>query len=194
MSEVIEQLDLEDGNVLQVFYDTYPESPRAWDNLGIMAIFHNRYDFGDTVPFNAEAFESFSDMEYYINSTLKAIVCLPIYMYEHSGITINTTGFSCSWDSGQVGFIYTTQKKLDELAITMKDDETWTMFVDRLESYLLNEVETMDQYVRGDVYGFKIKNPEGDVVDSCSGFYGSDIKENGILDHIDSEPVNLNDL
>ena len=26
----------------------------------------------------------------------------PLYLYDHGGITMNTTGFSCSWDSGQV--------------------------------------------------------------------------------------------
>ena len=31
---------------------------------------------------------------------------LPLYLYDHSGITMNTTGFSCPWDSGQVGWIY----------------------------------------------------------------------------------------
>jgi len=33
-------------------------------------------------------------------------VILPLYLYDHSGITMNTTGFSCPWDSGQVGWIY----------------------------------------------------------------------------------------
>lgn len=195
MSEIIKQLDLEDGNVLQVFYDTDPESPRAWDcNLGVMAIFHRRYDFGDKLPFNAEAFESLADIEYYINSTLKAIVCLPIYMYDHSGVTINTTGFSCSWDSGQVGFIYTTQKKLDELGITMNDGEAWVEFVDRLKSQLINEVKVMDQYVSGDVYGFEVHDNDGNLVDSCHGFFGDDIKTNGILDYLSSNPVNLDEL
>ena len=33
-------------------------------------------------------------------------VILSLYLYDHSGITMNTTGFSCPWDSGQVGWIY----------------------------------------------------------------------------------------
>jgi hypothetical protein len=37
---------------------------------------------------------------------LKELIYLPVYLYEHSGQTINTTGFSCNWDSGQVGYIY----------------------------------------------------------------------------------------
>ena len=35
---------------------------------------------------------------------------LPLYLYDHSGITMNTTGFSCPWDSGQVGWIYASKE------------------------------------------------------------------------------------
>lgn len=38
------------------------------------------------------------------------VVMLPLYLYDHGGITINTTGFHCPWDSGQVGWIHTTVK------------------------------------------------------------------------------------
>ena len=33
------------------------------------------------------------------------------FIYDHSGITMNTTGFSCPWDSGQVGWIYCSKKR-----------------------------------------------------------------------------------
>ncbi len=36
----------------------------------------------------------------------KRTVILPLDLYDHSGITMNTTGFHCPWDSGQVGYIY----------------------------------------------------------------------------------------
>lgn len=36
-------------------------------------------------------------------------VLLPLYLYDHSGITMKTSGFSCPWDSGQVGFIYASK-------------------------------------------------------------------------------------
>lgn len=37
---------------------------------------------------------------------MDGMVILPLYLYDHSGITMNTCGFSCPWDSGQVGWIY----------------------------------------------------------------------------------------
>lgn len=195
MSEVIKSVDLKDGNVLEVYQDIDPSSPREWDNLGIMVIGHKKYDFGDNdtgVPM--DQFESWDEMQWYIEGTLRAIACLPIYMYDHSGITINTTGFSCPWDSGQVGFIFTTQKKLDEMGVTLNNGEEWDDFVQRIKDSLVGEVSTMDDYVTNNVYGFRVKDPDGEELNSCWGFFGSDVKTNGILDHIESEPVNMDDL
>jgi len=42
-------------------------------------------------------------------------VILPLYLYDHSGITMSTSVFSCPWDSGQVGWIYASKQKfIDE--------------------------------------------------------------------------------
>lgn len=189
MEDVIKTVDLKDGSVLEIHRDSDPGSPREWDNFGIMPIFHGRYDFGDRVDFTSDEFNGWDEMEEYIRKEYKPLALLPVYMYDHSGITINTTGFSCGWDSGQVGFIFTTQKKLDEMGTTIKNDESWPEFVERLESYLVSEVKTMDQYLTGDVYGFIVKDQDGEHVDSCWGFFGDDFKENGILDHIDQDNI-----
>ncbi len=37
-------------------------------------------------------------------------VILPLYLYDHGGITMRTNPFSCPWDSGQVGWIYAPKK------------------------------------------------------------------------------------
>ena len=38
----------------------------------------------------------------------------PIFMYDHSGIVLNTSAFSCPWDSGWLGWTYITPENLDE--------------------------------------------------------------------------------
>lgn len=73
------------------------------------------------------------------------LVILPLYLYDHSGITMNTTGFSCRWDSGQVGVIYCTREQADKLGAP------W----DKVEEQLKVEVEVYDQYITGDVYGIR---------------------------------------
>lgn len=181
---ILKEHKLNDGHTLQIFQDTMSESPRSWDNLGTMAIFHKRYNFGDEVNFSSEDFNNWAEMEEYINTKLKATVCIPIYMYDHSGITINTQGFACPWDSGQVGFIYVTDEKMIENYGENYNKE----HIARANKVLMSEVETMDQYIRGDVYGFYLVK-DGETIDSCCGFYGEDISKNGMLDHLPTELI-----
>ena len=52
---------------------------------------------------------------------------------------------------------------------------------ERLLVNLNGEVETYDQYLTGDIYGFKEVDSEGNEVDSCWGFYG-DFETSGIIE------------
>jgi hypothetical protein len=70
---------------------------------------------------------------------------LNLYLYDHSGITISTSPFSCPWDSGQVGFIWTTAERCWEYDIAF-----WEA-AGRLEG----EVKDLDYYLTGDVWGFQ---------------------------------------
>ena len=48
---------------------------------------------------------------------------------------------------------------------------------ERVKQYLINEVETYDQFLTGDVYGYIITELDEDEeydIDSCWGFYGED--------------------
>jgi len=110
------------------------------------------------------------------------LVILPLYLYDHSGITMNTTGFTCRWDSGQVGYIYIDKEK----ALKEYGGKIFSrQLKKRLTSYLKSEVEVYDQYLTGDVYGFQLLDPEGEEIDSSWGFFGSDPKENGMMGDIE---------
>ena len=100
---------------------------------------------------------------------------MPIYIYEHSGITI-TTSYAAylrypdkQWDAGQVGYIYvdaeTIRKEYGVQRISTKLKK-------KVAEVLVGEVETYDQYLRGDVYGYVVKDEAGEHVDSCWGFFG----------------------
>ncbi len=106
------------GYRLRVFVDDDAESPRNWDNLGRMVCSHRRYDLGDEKASNTELYSSWEEwLETEVlepNGGEDEVVALPLYLYDHSGITMNTTGFSCPWDSGQVGWIYCTKKRFRE--------------------------------------------------------------------------------
>ncbi len=194
---MIDEIKLPGNRIFRVEHDDNPENPREWSNLGTMACFHKRYCLGDRdIPFSSDQFDSWTEMEDYIRKDLDAAVVLPLYLYDHSGITMNTTGFSCRWDSGQVGFIYVTKDKLrEEYGVKSIRRE----LKEKVEKILVNEVETYDQYLTGDVYGFEIvkivKCDHGheheEKEDSCWGFFGDDIKENGILDHVSKEDAKV---
>lgn len=106
-------------------------------------------------------------------------VILPLYLYDHSGITMNTTGFSCPWDSGQVGWIYA-----DADCIKKEYGKVTPETINKARTVMNGEVETYDYYLTGQCYGFQLF--EGDVeTDSCWGFLGAirDI-QNSIKDYM----------
>lgn len=170
---------------VRIVADNSGDSPRSWDNLGIMLCAHKRYNLGDE-QLDSNRFNGWDEVREHIEKELGGIAILPLYLYDHSGITMRTSPFSCRWDSGQVGFIYTTQDRIE----AMGPSDT---SVESLEKRLRAEVETYDQFLTGDVYGFIIEKKrkcetcghgEWEHDDSCYGFYGRDPKENGMADHI----------
>ena len=156
---------------ISIYTDENPDSPRNWDNLGTMVCFHNRYNLGDKHELNHRYYKGWDDMEAHIIKDNDVSVILPLFLYDHSGITMRTTSFHDQWDSGQIGFIYVSKKKIREeysvRYVTKKMRE-------RITGYLIAEVETYDQYLRGDVYGFVITK-HGEEVDSCWGYYGTEV-------------------
>lgn len=99
---------------------------------------------------------------------------------------MRTTGFSCPWDSGRIGIIYVTKKKI-------KQENGWKVLTkarkEKILQYLKNEVETYDQYLTGDIYGYVVEETEEEdgsknETDSCWGFYGSDPATNGMADQL----------
>ena len=146
---------------VQIFIDDDAQNPRTeWDNLGTMVCFHKRYCLGDTGHgYRAEDFSGWDGLQRQIEEDHGPCTILPIYMYDHSGLTISTEPFSCPWDSGQIGFIYCSEARAQDQG------------VDAPIAALESEVETYDQYLCGECYGYE----HGE--DSCWGFYGYEPEE-----------------
>jgi len=108
-------------------------------------------------------------------------VILPLYLYDHSVVTISTTPFNNRWDSGQIGFILVSK----ETALEQFGGKIVTAKLkEKIERQLEGEVETYAQFLEGDVYGFCIEDEDGEQLESCYGFYGNDFATNGMLDYI----------
>lgn len=160
---------------LEIYPDTDPINPRDknWTdcNLGAMICFHKRYIIGDEHSYNSDDYNSWDDIEKQLIKDYKNDIILPIYMYDHSGQTINTTGFSCRWDSGQIGFIILDRAQLLKTHGVKRISKD---FKQKLFDYLIDEVSTYDKYMTGDVWGYVITDEEGICVSSCGGYYGRD--------------------
>jgi hypothetical protein len=181
---------------LRIEQDDYPhDTPRDWDNLGTMVCWHNRYNLGDEHDYSnsqewllcmiAPNEDTDSEWEWWtwadenilppdiIECWNKRLhhnyIVLPLYLYDHGGITMNTSGFRCPWDSGQVGYIYVSVEDA-------KKEYGWKRLTQKrrklIETNLTNEVKTYDQYLTGDVWGWIIEDEDGEHIDSCWGYYG----------------------
>jgi len=165
------------GNyIVRTYPDQSPESPREWDCITRMICFHNRYNLGDKTNYKSSDFDSWNEMKEQIESDYKVLMIKPLYLYDHSGITISTSSFSCQWDSGQVGWVFIDEKTYKSICGEVEYTD------EKLECIIKSEVSNYDQYLTGDVYGYKIFKVETcdkgceheDELDSCWGYYGED--------------------
>lgn len=152
------------GLVIKLYHDLDCSSPRENDNLGTIIAWHRRYRLSDDdAPTNIEPAD-FDPTEY--------PVCLPVFMYEHSGIALScrrTGQFADRWDSGQLGWIYVTRQKLLAEYSTKRLTKA---VIEKATTVLLSEIEEYSAFVEGQCYGYVIEDEDGRHLDSCWGFIG----------------------
>jgi len=127
------------------------DNPRENDNLGSMVCYRRGYNLGDKNEYlpghykpNSGDFWGWTDLGKYFHEVHDLAVCLPIYMYEHSGIAVSTKPFSCPWDSGRIGFIFVSKEKLrKEYGVK----RVTASLVAKATSILEEEVEEYNQYL-----------------------------------------------
>lgn len=165
---------------LTIDTDNDPQNPREWDNYTTMICAHNRYSLGDKL---ARGIERHRDWELYLRENIldgveeDDVIWLPLYLYDHSGITMSTTPFSSQWDSGQVGWIYAHKDDLMDFPDVYDGDQ---FNIEKAYDVLKNEVKVYDQYLTGQVYGYVLEKRESCPccnhvayydVDSCGDIY-----------------------
>lgn len=144
--------------------DCCNDSPRDWDNLGTMICFHRRYNLGDKHKYSVE---EAVELEQSNNG-----ISLPLFLYDHSGISISTSNsypYNDRWDAGKVGIIYVSDEKIKK---EYSVDEVTPEVAEKVRQVLKAEVQTYDSYLRGEVYGFTVTDEDGELVESCWGFIG----------------------
>lgn len=179
------------GVVAHIYYDTDPESPAEWENIG--EITYNKCArtrlgyVGKTADEDAEIARKVRDDEY---------IGIPVWAYVHSGATVQaawSNPFSCPWDSGRSGWVYVPKAKaLKEFGRKRMSPELRA----KVHEILRAEVKVFDQYLQGDVYGYRVIDSRGgseDDGDSCWGIYGMDeavqLAEEAMAVHLKCTPV-----
>ena len=189
-------------NTLKIYYDSDAENPREFAEYDSVIAYKSQYTLGEEIiPEPIDWLEEKLNVpkKYeYSNARLAELeaiffdrfIAKRIYLYDHSGLAVSTSPFSNKWDSGQVGYIYISKEKVRANYGAKKVGKKLKQLVlDRLEA----EVEELNHYVSGDVFGFKILDSEDSVVDSCWGFYGDNFLENGMFDNIDTSLLGITD-
>lgn len=158
---VVDKLENEFGKAL-LYSDPDAENPRSSENLGTMVCWHRRYVLGDK-----HSFQDPWDFDKNINRT-EAVV-LPLYLYDHSGLSISTTPFSCPWDSGRAGYIYATKADIRKWFGVKRVTKR---ILDLAKAELETEVAVYNDYLSGEIYGYSLEDKNGNEKDSLWGIYG----------------------
>ena len=144
------------GHTIRMSPDRGIENPRvAFDNLTTFAFFHKRYSLGDKVEIKSKDYPGWKEMKADIRRRYKPRYITPVYMYDHSGLVLSTSPFSCPWDSGQVGFMWITNPNIPQ---------------DKLSRVVEGEIQELNQWLSGDVWMIDID----DGGDCLGGVYGYD--------------------
>lgn len=152
---------------LSVQIDPGPQSPREWDNLGTIWLPNRKYSLSDK-----DAHEPTEED-----------IAFPLFLDDCGRASLSTSFIYSKADGGRTadGWVYVSKEKaLKEYGrknLTQK-------LTEKIFKVIEKEIETYNLYLDGEVYYFVIEDENGNVVDSCSGFYGSDPKTNGMSDHI----------
>ena len=159
------------------------EDPRHDGTLGKMICFHRRYDLGDKTDLKSDMFNGWDEWYDYIKKDLKGIIILPLYLLDHSNIWMRVgRGFGDvdpgHWDSGQVGFIYTTKEAILKECSVKKIGKR---ALKKAEDILCSEVDVYSKYISGECFAYRWETG------GCGGYFGDD----GIAQAIEDAKVEI---
>jgi hypothetical protein len=99
------------------------------------------------------------------------IAIYPICKYEHGGVSYSL-GVKHGFDYSNNGFYIVTDETNRAYGLKGKNRNN------RFEKIIKAELETFNKYANGECYAFTLYDKDGEVIDSCGGFYDiEDIRE-----------------
>ena len=129
------------GMTIKAAPDDMADDPRDMDDFGHMICFNRRHNIGDNHSMTREELLDEIDR--------KDVVALPLYLFDHGGITISTQPFYCPWDGGQVGYFYVTH---NELRREFGKQRVSKKLRESAKKIMQSIVRDYDYYIRGEVW------------------------------------------
>jgi hypothetical protein len=135
---------------ITIDYEENPLNPREYmDNLGIMFCKHRKYSIGDKNPFTD--FDSWKELEEMIINEYKPIFISPLYLMDHSQVSLSMDTLNDLWDFGQIGYVFVTKETMENVGLIDKGS---------IEDSLSKELDIYTNYLNGYVYEYKIEKIE----------------------------------
>jgi hypothetical protein len=177
---------LANGHTVELEIEESPYNPREDDNMTVIVSFHRRYSLNDKHDYKQTDYNNWGELAKAIVRKEKPAIIKPLYMYEHSGITIKTSPYDCPWDSGQIGFVFITSAKARKEYNWKKITKNRVTFLDKM---LETEIDIFRKYFENDIWYFNEYDENGNECNSCGNFYGNDINENGMVSYFSAKVV-----
>lgn len=173
--EAIETFEGPRGWKVEIVWDETPESPKAWDTFGTLVAFDSlwrNYEFANRCADSTEVRAVDNGGAGLLVRYLRmahGIIAIPFFFadYGSSGARMWATGED---DENPSGFIYADKEDIQK---------EFNGDIEKARECLLAEIQAWSQYCEGDVYGYIVRDPEGNHSESCWGFYGRE--------HVDEE-------
>ena len=161
--------------LLKIRYDSDAESPRRWSNLGYFITVDSNYHSPDE---NATMEDIVKDtgneadnQEHHMklikeeieDTGEKVLAIYPITKYEHSGVSYSL-GTAHGFDNSNNGFYIITEKSQADIGTKKKD----------FEKCINGELDVYNKWANGEAFAFTLFNKDGEMEDSCCGFFELD--------------------
>jgi hypothetical protein len=170
------------GHVIRIYSDDYPPNPREGDDMTTFVMFHGKYDLGDTKDhtWKHEDYSGWAAMQVALEKNYRLVV--PVYMYDHSGVSLSTSPFSCPWDSGQVGFVVASA---DAIRGVYGVKRLTRNVMEKARRYVEGAVESYSKYVNGEYVSATIQAPGEEEGEHLGGFEDCELAVQQAKDEID---------
>lgn len=171
--EPIEQFEHE-GVTVKIYQDTDAEGPDTWGDDNAFLV-HYHWDFTikrDKIITEDDARDFYQgNKSESLRELQKKYHFFTVAAYVHSGVSLSL---------GEGAHFPDQRWDVSHMGLYLCAKSEWRLRK-KAEKYARAAIETWNQYLSGDVYGYVVEDKAGEHLDSCWGYYGmEEVKAEGL--------------